>query len=102
MPYLPALGLWLVTLRDGNVRQMTSGESSYVTPDVSRSGAIVVGHEAATDIWKFPVDGHPPKMCAEAFVSRGRPGKSSRLRRAPTTTKSRFSPTAAATPTCGS
>ena len=60
MPYLPALGLWLVTLRDGNVRRITSGESSYVTPDVSRSGAIVVGRmRLQTDIWKFPVDGPP-------------------------------------------
>ena len=60
MPYLPALGLWLVTLRDGNVRRITSGESSYVTPDVSRSGAIVVGRmRLQTDIWKFPVEGSP-------------------------------------------
>ena len=60
MPYLPALGLWLVTLRDGNVRRITSGESSYVTPDVSRSGAIAVGRmRMQTDIWKFPVDGSP-------------------------------------------
>ena len=60
MPYLPTLGLWLVTLRDGNVRRITSGESSYVTPDVSRSGAIVVSRmRLQTDIWKFPVDGSP-------------------------------------------
>ena len=60
MPYLPALGLWLVTLRDGNVRRITSGESSYVTPDVSRNGAIVVSRmRLQTDIWKFPVDGSP-------------------------------------------
>ena len=60
MPYLPALGLWLVTLRDGNVRRISSGESSYVTPDVSRSGAVVVGRmRLQTDIWKFPVDGSP-------------------------------------------
>ena len=60
MPYLPALGLWLVTLSDGNVRRITSGESWYVTPDVSRSGAIAVGRmRMQTDIWKFPVDGSP-------------------------------------------
>ena len=60
MPYLPALGLWLVTLRDGNVRRITSGESSYVTPDVSRNGAIAVSRmRLQTDIWKFPVDGSP-------------------------------------------
>jgi eukaryotic-like serine/threonine-protein kinase len=60
MPYLPTLGLWLVTLRDGNVRRITSGESSYVSPDISRSGAILVSRmKLQTDIWKFPVDGSP-------------------------------------------
>jgi eukaryotic-like serine/threonine-protein kinase len=60
MPYLPALSLWLVTLRDGNVRRITSGESSYVSPDISRKGAILVSRmKLQTDIWKFPVDGSP-------------------------------------------
>src|SRR5713226_3967021 len=39
-PYLPMLGLWQVALRDGSVRQVTSGETSYTSPDISRSGAI--------------------------------------------------------------
>ena len=60
MPYLPTLGLWQVTLRDGSVRRVTSGETSYVSPDISRSGAILVGRmKLQTDIWKFPVDGLP-------------------------------------------
>ena len=60
MPYLPTLGLWQVTLRDGTVRQVTSGETSYVSPDISKSGAIVVGRmKLQSDIWKFPVDGLP-------------------------------------------
>lgn len=60
MPYLPTLGLWLVTLRDGTVRQVTSGETSYVSPDISKSGAIVVGRmKLQSDVWKFPVDGPP-------------------------------------------
>jgi serine/threonine protein kinase len=60
MPYLPTLSLWQVTLRDGRVRRVTSGETSYVNPDISKSGAIVVGRmELRTDIWKFPVDGLP-------------------------------------------
>jgi Tol biopolymer transport system component len=60
MPYLPALGLWQVTLRDQQVRQLTSGEASYVSPDISRSGAILVSRmKLQTDIWKFPVDGLP-------------------------------------------
>ena len=60
MPYLPALGLWQVTLRDGSVRRVTSGETSYVSPDISKSGAILVSRmKLQTDIWKFPVDGLP-------------------------------------------
>jgi Tol biopolymer transport system component len=60
MPYLPALGLWQVTLRDRKVRRVTSGEMSYVSPDISKSGAILVSRmKLETDIWKFPVDGLP-------------------------------------------
>ncbi len=60
MPYLPTLSLWQVTLRDGSVRRVTSGETSYVSPDISKSGAILVGRmKLQTDIWKFPVDGLP-------------------------------------------
>ena len=60
MPYLPALGLWQVTLRDGSVRRVTSGEASYASPDISRSGAMLVSRiKLQTDIWRFPVDGTP-------------------------------------------
>jgi serine/threonine protein kinase len=60
MPYLPTLGLWQVTLRDGSVRRVTSGEMSYASPDISKSGAILVSRmKLQTDIWKFPVDGLP-------------------------------------------
>ena len=60
MPYLPALGLWQVTLGDGSVRRVTSGETSYVSPDIAKSGAMLVSRmKLETDIWKFPVDGPP-------------------------------------------
>ncbi len=60
MPYLPTLSLWQVTLRDGRVRQVVSGETSYMSPDISKSGAILVSRmKLQTDIWKFPVDGLP-------------------------------------------
>ncbi len=60
MPYLPTLDLWQVTLRDGSTRRLTSGEASYMSPDISRSGAITVSRlKLQTDIWKFPVDGGP-------------------------------------------
>jgi eukaryotic-like serine/threonine-protein kinase len=60
IPYLPTLGLWQVTLRDGSIRRVTSGETSYMSPDISASGAILVSRmKLQTDIWKFPVDGLP-------------------------------------------
>jgi serine/threonine protein kinase len=60
MPYLPTLGLWQVTLSDGSVRRITSGETSYVSPDISKSGAILAGRmKLQSDIWMFPVDGLP-------------------------------------------
>ena len=69
MPYLPPLRLWQVTLRDGSVRQMTSGEASYLSPDISRSGAVSVSRiKLQSDIWRFPVEGRPPRTCAGAFV----------------------------------
>src|SRR5271166_1066771 len=60
MPYLPTLNLWRVNLRDGSVRQVTSGETSYISPDISSGGAVLVSRmKLQTDIWKFPVDGRP-------------------------------------------
>jgi Tol biopolymer transport system component/DNA-binding winged helix-turn-helix (wHTH) protein len=60
MPYLPILGMWAVRLRDGSVRRVISGETSYMNPDISKSGAIVVSRMTLhADIWKFPVDGRP-------------------------------------------
>jgi eukaryotic-like serine/threonine-protein kinase len=60
MPYLPTLGLWQAMLRDGSVRRVITGETSYASPDVSKSGAIVVSRmKLQTDIWKFPADGQP-------------------------------------------
>ena len=60
IPYLPTLNLWQVTLRDGSLRRVTSGEMSYMSPDISKSGAILVSRmKLQTDIWKFPVDGPP-------------------------------------------
>ena len=67
MPYLPALGLWQVRLRDGLVRQVISGEASYASPDVSKSGAILVSRmKLQTDIWRFPIDGSPAENVRRA------------------------------------
>ncbi len=60
MPYLPTSSLWQVALADGSVRQVTSGEPSYVHPDIGEHGVIVAGRQRLqTDIWKFPTQGKP-------------------------------------------
>ena len=60
MPYLPTLSLWQVRLRNGSVRRLTSSETSYASPDISKSGAILVSRmKLQTDIWRFPIDGPP-------------------------------------------
>ena len=60
MPYLPSLDLWEAALEGGEVRRVTSGEMSYVSPDISKSGTIMVSRmRLQTDIWQFPVDGSP-------------------------------------------
>ena len=60
MPYLPTLNLWQVALSDGSVRQLTSGETSYLNPDISRTGALTAARlRMQSDIWRFPVDGTP-------------------------------------------
>ena len=60
MPYLPTLSLCQVRLRDGSVRRVISGEDSYMSPDISKSGAIVVSRmKLQADIWKFPFESRP-------------------------------------------
>jgi serine/threonine protein kinase/Tol biopolymer transport system component len=60
MLYLPTARLWQVALADGTVQQLTSGEASYVQPDVANNGAVVAGRVHLTsDIWKFPIDATP-------------------------------------------
>ena len=67
MPYLPTLDLWQVTLREGRVRQVTSGEESYMSPDISKSGAILVSRmKLQSDVWKFPIDGLPTENVRHA------------------------------------
>ena len=67
MPYLPVLSLWQVALRDARVRQVISGETSSMNPDISKSGAILVSRmKLDTDIWKFPMDGLPAENTRRA------------------------------------
>jgi serine/threonine protein kinase len=67
MPYLPTLSLWRAALRDGSVTRVTSGETSYLSPDISKAGAILAASmKMQSDIWKFPIDGSPAENARRA------------------------------------
>lgn len=67
MPYLPTMQLREVHVRDGTVRAITMGDSSYVHPDIGRSGAMVAGRmRMQSDIWSWPVDGSPQENVQRA------------------------------------
>ena len=60
MLYLPTARLWHVALADGTPRPVTSGEASYMHPDIGRSGTVVATRlDLRSDIWKYPIDGSP-------------------------------------------
>jgi len=68
MPYLGTSSLWSARLDDGTVRQLSSGDLSYVNPDVSKDGAIAVGRlRLQSDIWKFPIEGTPAENVARGL-----------------------------------
>jgi Tol biopolymer transport system component len=103
MPYLSALGLWQVTLSDGSVRRITSGEESYISPDISRSGAILVSRlRLQTDIWKFPVDGQPAENVRRGVRVTRQTGHVLTPTASPRDEEVPFSRTAEGTQTCGS
>ncbi len=56
--YLPSHNLWLAKLKSSASVQLTFGEESYISPDVSSAGAITASRvRMRFDLWKFPVDG---------------------------------------------
>jgi serine/threonine protein kinase len=60
MPYLPTMHLWQVNLAGNEVRRITSGESSYLQPDISPGGGILVSRmRLQSNIWRFPTGGAP-------------------------------------------
>jgi serine/threonine-protein kinase len=60
VPYLPTFNLWEARLGDERLRELTSGESSLVHPDLAASGAMVAGRmRMQLDLWQYPVDGPP-------------------------------------------
>jgi serine/threonine protein kinase len=60
MPYPPTFNLRVVTLDGSSETQITSGDVSFVEPDVHASGRLVVCRiRSESDIWKCPVGGSP-------------------------------------------
>jgi serine/threonine protein kinase len=58
LPYPPTFNLRVVNMDGSADTQVTSGDVSYVEPDVHESGRIVVCRiRSQSDIWKCPVDG---------------------------------------------
>jgi Tol biopolymer transport system component len=65
--YLPSMNLWSIRPDGGDLRQLTFGEISYTSPDISRSGAIVASRlRVQSDVWRIPVDGDPRENAATA------------------------------------
>jgi Tol biopolymer transport system component len=58
--YLRTMNLWSVQTGGKNLRQLTFGETSYISPDLDRHGNIVATRrQIHSDIWRYPVDGSP-------------------------------------------
>jgi serine/threonine protein kinase len=58
--YLRTMNLWSVQTGGKNLRQLTFGETSYVSPDLDRQHNIVATRrQIQFDIWRYPVDGSP-------------------------------------------
>jgi len=56
--YLRTMNLWSVQTGGKKLRQLTFGETSYISPDMDRQGNIVATRrQIQFDIWRYPVDG---------------------------------------------
>jgi tricorn protease len=58
--YLRTMNLWSVQTGGKNLRQLSFGETSYISPDLDRHGNLVATRrQIQFDIWRYPVDGTP-------------------------------------------
>jgi len=58
--YLAPHNLWLTRIGEGQPRQITFGENSYLAPDAGPDGRLVAERwRAMFDVWKYPVGGSP-------------------------------------------
>jgi tricorn protease len=64
--YLPPMNLWSVQLGGKHARQLTFGETWYVSPDISHAGEIVASRvRIQFDLWKYPTSGTPKENVAQ-------------------------------------
>ena len=58
--YLRTMNLWSVQTGGKNLRQLTFGETSYISPDLDPNGSVVATRrQIQFDIWRYPVDNDP-------------------------------------------
>ncbi len=66
--YLRTMNLWSVQTGGKNLRQLTFGETSYISPDLDRNGNIVATRrQIQFDIWRYPVDDSPTENVRRGF-----------------------------------
>lgn len=66
--YQPTLDIWSVRADGRDLRQLTFGEASYLSPDVNLRGDVVASRrQIHSDIWRIPVDGVPRENAAAAI-----------------------------------
>jgi eukaryotic-like serine/threonine-protein kinase len=65
--YLPTMNLWSVDVGGRNLRQLTFGETSYISPDIDRNGNVIVARQKMQfDVWKFPISENPRENVSRA------------------------------------
>src|SRR5206468_12818466 len=59
LAYPPTNNLRAVDRDGGRDRQLTFGDVAYLEPDVRGSRLLTSRVRSRSDIWAFPIDGHP-------------------------------------------
>src|SRR5581483_10512793 len=58
--YMRTMNLWSVEIGGKNLRRLTFGETSYISPDLDRDGnTVATRRQIQFDIWRYPVGGSP-------------------------------------------
>ena len=66
--YLRTMNLWSVKIGGKELRQLTFGETSYVSPDLDRKGNLVTTRlRIQSDLWRYPIEGSPTENVARGI-----------------------------------